>query len=73
MKIKIEIDSSCLTEYTSRDENRELAEELIENASDAAIVEEALSRDIVEDILDRMTEQQREKLFELYGYEQKEE
>lgn len=69
MQIKIEIDSSCLTEYANRDESRELAEELIENASDGAIVEEALSRDIVEDILDRLSEQQREKLFVLYGYE----
>lgn len=66
MKLKIEIDSDKLTQYTSREEDAMLADELIENASDAALVEEVVSRDIAEDVLDRLTKQKREELFKLY-------
>ena len=72
MKIKIEIDSSQLTDYTSISEDQKLADEFIGRASDGKIISEALSRQLVEEIVDGLTPMERDKLFDLYGYEKHE-
>lgn len=54
MKLKIEIDSSDLTDYTTAKEDTELAKEFIKFADDYTIIEEAISRDLITDILEEL-------------------
>ena len=69
MLIPIEIDTSDLTRNTSRDQDRKLGNMFINLADDDTVAQEAYDRNLVEEIIDKMNESERERLFNLYGYE----
>lgn len=68
MKIKVEIDSEDLLKYTSAHEDRELAKELMYNLKDEDLVNEVLSREIVSDVLDELSERELEEIMAEYGF-----
>ena len=72
MKIKVEIDSKDLLMFTTQSEDREFIKEMVENASDDVLVDEIISRELVSDVLNELTEKELEETFAEYGYIKKE-
>lgn len=68
MKLKIEIDSDDLTVYTSAKEDTELAKEFIKFADDCTIIEEAINRDLITDILDELNTNDLEIVLRKFEY-----
>lgn len=68
MKLKIEIDSEDLFRFTTAREDREFIKEMVENASDDVLVDEIISRELVSDVLNELTEKELEELLAEYGY-----
>lgn len=68
MKIKVEIDSEDLLRFTTASEDRQFIKEMVENASDEVLVDEIISRELVSDVLDELTEIELEELLAEYGY-----
>lgn len=68
MKIKVEIDSKDLLMFTTQSEDREFIKEMVENASDDVLVDEIISRELVSDVLNELTERELEELLAEYGY-----
>lgn len=72
MKVKIEIDTSDITRFTSYKEDSEIAKEFLEHASEKDLINEVISRNLTIDLLDELTEHERALIFSHYGYEEKE-
>ena len=72
MKIKVEIDSEDLLKFTTASEDEQLAKEMLGNASDDVLVDEIFKRMLVYDVLNELTEKEREETFAEYGYIKKE-
>ena len=72
MKIKVDIDIDDLTKYTSNQEDKEIAKHFISEATDEDIVNEAINRCLVEDVLDELNESTIEEIFGKYGFVRKE-
>lgn len=68
MKIKVEIDSEDLLRFTTASEDRQFIKEMVENASDEVLVDEIISRELVSDVLNELTEKELEELLAEYGY-----
>ena len=68
MKLKIEIDSNDLTDYTSAKEDTELAKEFIKFADDYTIIEEAINRDLITDILEELNTNDLEIVLRKFEY-----
>lgn len=68
MKIKVEIDSEDLLRFTTASEDRQFIKEMVENASDDVLVDEIISRELVSDVLNELTEKELEELLAEYGY-----
>ena len=68
MLIPIEIDTSNLTQLTSREQDKELGNQFISLADDDTVTKEAYQRNLIEDIIDMMSESEKEHLFHQYGY-----
>lgn len=68
MKIKVEIYSEDLLRFTTASEDRQFIKEMVENASDEVLVDEIISRELVSDVLNELTEKELEELLAEYGY-----
>lgn len=73
MKVKVEIDTDDLLLGMTRSETEAFADELIFRATDDAIVEEVIERDLMDGILDILGEGVLIALLEPYGFIKKEE
>ncbi|MBP5722180.1 MAG: hypothetical protein J6X18_01160 [Bacteroidales bacterium] len=68
MKILVEIDTDDLLNNTSAQQDEEIADSLIANASCDAVVNAVIDKGLAEEVLEALSEADRENLFSLYGY-----
>lgn len=68
MKILVEIDTNNLLNNTTALQDEEIADSLISNASCDAVVKAAIEKGVVDEVLDALSEADRENLFSNYGY-----
>ena len=68
MKILVEIDTDNLLDNTTVRQDEEIADSLISNASCDAVVRAVIEKGIADEVLDALSEADRENLFSNYGY-----
>jgi hypothetical protein len=68
MKILVEIDTDNLLDNTTVRQDEEIADSLISNASCDAVVRAVIEKGIADEVLDALSEADRENLFSVYGY-----
>lgn len=68
MKILVEIGTDNLLDNTTVRQDEEIADSLILNASCDAVVRAVIEKGIADEVLDALSEADRENLFSNYGY-----
>lgn len=68
MKVKVEIDSDDIFNYTTSKENYEIADSIIARASDDALIEEVLERDLAFKILNKLDDSELEEIYKEFFY-----
>ena len=71
LKVKIEIDPSDLTRFTSAKEDREIARLFMDNLTDDDVVEMVKDKGLFREVLDEIAEGELEKILSDYGYYKK--
>lgn len=68
LKVKIEIDPSDLTMFTTAKEDREIARLFMDNLTDDDVVEMVKDKGLFREVLDEIAEGELEKILSDYGY-----
>lgn len=68
MKIKVEIDTRDLLMFTTSKEDKEFASEFLTYASDDDLIQEFNSRGLLSDVIDELSDKDKDSLFGEYGY-----
>lgn len=66
MIIKVDIDTDNLLEHTTRQQDEKIGAQFIRGATDEVVIDELVSRGLVEDVLETLTKDEIEKLFEKF-------
>ena len=66
MKVKVEIDTDDILEFTSRYEESEIANSFLDKTSDEALVSEVVSRGLIEEVLDEVNPDDRLRIINYY-------
>ena len=68
MKILVEIDTNNLLSNTTAQQDEEIADSLISCSSCNALVKAVIEKGVADEVLDALSEADRENLFLAYGY-----
>lgn len=67
MKIKVEIDTDDLFDYTSSKEDEEIAKEILPKASNEALIDEVVDRKLGDDVFAQLSKEEQISIISYYA------
>lgn len=67
MKVKVEIDTDDLFEYTTSKEDEEIANEILPKASNEALIDEVVDRKLGDDVFAQLSKEEQISIISYYA------